>query len=163
MANPHRAPTGQFTYFLTASSYKKKFLLQSARTASLLVDVLYHYRRQGKYLLHEFVVMPNHFHLLITPCPGTTLERAMQLIKGGFSFRAGKELRQTGEIWETSFYDHRARSATEYARLRDYLHENPVRRGLCQQPEDFPFSSANPKFERDQVPQWLKPASLKTG
>ena len=35
--------------------------------AQLLVDVLHHYREQTKYLLHEFVVMPNHFHLLITP------------------------------------------------------------------------------------------------
>ncbi|HYX67635.1 MAG TPA: transposase [Terriglobales bacterium] len=163
MANPYRGRTGEFTYFITASTYRKKPLLQSERTASLLVDVLYHYRSQGNYLLHEFVVMPNHFHLLITPASGTTLEKAMQLIKGGFSFRRGKELGLTGEMWETSFYDHRARSSAEHAKLRNYIHENPVRRGLCERAEDFPFSSANPKFELDDVPQWLKPPSLKAG
>jgi REP element-mobilizing transposase RayT len=52
--------------------------------AKLLIDVLFHYREQEKYLLHEFVVMPNHFHLLITPSPPATLQRAMQFIKGGF-------------------------------------------------------------------------------
>jgi REP-associated tyrosine transposase len=163
MANPYRGPTGQFTYFITASAYEKRFLLQSERTASLLVDVLHHYRAQGKYLLHEFVVMPNHFHLLITPLDDTTLEKALQLIKGGFSFRRGKELGLRGEMWETSFYDHRARSAAEYAKLRDYIRENPVKRGLCDKAEAFPFSSANPKFERDEVPQWLKPVALRVG
>lgn len=163
MANPYRGPTGPFTYFITASTYLKKFLLQSDRTAGLLIDVLYHYRTQGRYLLHEFVVMPNHFHLLITPLVGTTLERALQFIKGGFSFRRGRELGLRGEIWETSFYDHRARSPEEYAKLRSYIHQNPVRRGLCEKAEGFPFSSANPKFKLDEVPQWLKPASLKAG
>jgi putative transposase len=47
--------------------------------ASLLVEVFYHYREQWKFLLHEFVVMPNHFHLLIAPAE--SLERAMQLVK----------------------------------------------------------------------------------
>ena len=44
------------------------------RAARLLVDVLFHYRRQGKFLLHEFVLMPDHFHVLLTPAE--TLERA---------------------------------------------------------------------------------------
>ena len=69
--------------------------------AQLFIEVLLHYRRQGKYLLHEFVLMPDHFHVLITPA--ITLERALQLIKGGFSFRARKELGFGGEIWQTSF------------------------------------------------------------
>jgi len=54
----------------------------------LFADVLCHYRNQHKYMLHEFVAMPDHFHLLITP--QVTLERALQLIKGGFSYRAAR-------------------------------------------------------------------------
>jgi putative transposase len=61
------------------------------------VEVLLGYRVQEEYLLHEFVLMPNHFHLLITPT--LILERALQHIKGGFSFRAKRELGFTGEIW----------------------------------------------------------------
>ncbi len=67
MAIPYRGWTSSSTYFVTASCYEKQCLLQSDRMAQLLVDVLHHYREQTKYLLHEFVVMPNHFHLLITP------------------------------------------------------------------------------------------------
>ena len=88
MAAPRRGNTGYGCYFITASTFQKRSILQSDRMAGLLVDILLHYRAQGKYLLHEFVVMPDHFHLLITP--RESLERAMQLIKGGFSFRAKK-------------------------------------------------------------------------
>jgi len=144
MAIPFRGHTGQGTYFITASAYLKQQLLQFEDTALLFVDVLYHYRGQGKYLLHEFVVMPDHFHLLITPGLQVTLERAMQFIKGGYSYRVKKELGLAGERWQTSFHDRRVRDAAE-----------------CQfdVAERYPYSSANPKFVLDAVPQRLKPAA----
>jgi REP element-mobilizing transposase RayT len=80
MTISHRGWTGHDTYFVTASAADKKSLLQSGRMADLFLELLRHYRGQHKYLLHEFVVMPNHFHLLLTP--EVTLERALQLIKG---------------------------------------------------------------------------------
>jgi putative transposase len=159
MAIPPRGSTGHGTYFITASCHDKKHLLQSDRSARLFIDVLYHYRAEQKYLVHEFVVMPNHFHLLITPAQDVTLERALQLIKGGFSYRAAREIALRGEIWQTSFYDHRIRNADEYQRCREYIRQNPVRRGLVARAENYPFSSANPAFQLDEVPQRLKPAS----
>ena len=88
MAAPRRGNTGSSCYFITGSTFQKRNILQSDRMAGLFVDVLLHYRAGGKYLLHEFVVMSDHFHLLISP--RESLERAMQLIKGGFFF-SGKE------------------------------------------------------------------------
>jgi putative transposase len=160
MAIPPRGVTSRSTYFVTASTYQKKCILQSERTAGLFIDVLLHYRRLQKYLLHEFVVMPDHFHLLITPS-AVTLERTMQFIKGGYSFRAKHELGLGGELWQTSFHDHRIRDAEEYGQFRKYIYDNPVRRGLCSYPEDFPFGSASGKFQLDDVPQRLKPISRK--
>ena len=90
MTIPYRGRTGNGTYFITASCYQKQSLFQSQRMAELFINVLFHYQNQHKYLIHEFVVMPNHFHLLITPQPSAALEKAMQFIKGGFSYR-GKE------------------------------------------------------------------------
>ena len=54
-------------------------------------------------VVHEFVVMPNHLHVLMTVPEEMTIEKAMQLIKGGFSFRAGKELGFKGDIWQRGF------------------------------------------------------------
>jgi putative transposase len=98
--------------------------------------------------------MPNHFHLLITPT--LALERAMQLIKGGLSYRARKELGFAGEIWQSSFYDRRVRDAEEYANFRYYICQNPVRRGLARTSEEFPYGSAYPGFVRDEVPEKLR-------
>jgi len=67
--------------------------------ALLFIDTILHYRRENKFLLHEFVVMPDHVHLLLTPV-GIALERAMQFVKGGFSYRVRRELRLNMEIWE---------------------------------------------------------------
>ena len=107
MAAPQRGNTGYSTYFITASSFQKQSIFQTDRMADLFVEVLLGYRAQEKYLLHEFVLMTNHSHLLITPT--LTLERTLQLIKGGFSFRAKEELGFTGEIWDKSFHDWRVR------------------------------------------------------
>jgi len=49
--------------------------------------------------------MPDHFHLLVSVPPGTTLERIVQLLKGGFSYRARKELGFASEIWQRGFAD----------------------------------------------------------
>jgi putative transposase len=159
MAAPPRGNAGYSAYFITASSFQGQNLFQSHRMADLFVTVLFGYRDQKKYLLHEFVLMPNHFHLLITPA--LSLERALQLIKGGFSYRAKKELEFGGEIWEKSFYDRRVRDVEDYFAYRHYIHQNPVKRGLANAAEEYPYSSARPEFVMDKVPQRLKPVDLR--
>ena len=121
----------------------------------LLLDVILNYREKKEYLLHEFVIMPNHFHLLLTPM--RTLERAMQCVKGGFSYRAKREIGFSGTIWQTSFYDRRVRDAEEYRQFRKYIYFNPVKKHLCLKPEEWEWSSATGKFVLDAVPQRLKP------
>jgi putative transposase len=155
MAAPPRGNTGHSCYLITASTFQKQQLMQSDRMAELFVSVLLHYRQQGKYLLHEFVVMPDHFHLLITPTE--SLERSLQLIKGGFSYRARKELGFRGQIWQPSYHDRRVRDVEEYCAFREYIHMNPVRRRLASSPAEYCYCSAHPKFQLDCLPQRLKP------
>jgi REP element-mobilizing transposase RayT len=69
------------TYFVTSSTVRRKPLLQSQRMAQLFIDTLEHYRRERKFALHEFVVMPDHFHALLTVAEHQTLERVVQFIK----------------------------------------------------------------------------------
>lgn len=80
-ADPLNVIASDRTFFITSSTWEKRGLLQSARSATLFIDVLHHYREQRKYLLHEFVVMPDHFHLLLTVDTEMTVEKAVQLIK----------------------------------------------------------------------------------
>ena len=155
MGIPHRGKTGHGTYFITASTFQKKQILQATRIADLFLRILTHYQGKGKFLLHEYVIMPDHIHLLITPVE--TLERSIQLIKGGFSFRAKKELGFGGEVWQNSYYDRRVRDPVEYAQFRQYIHSNPVKRGLAAAPDQYIYSSADKSDHLDAVPPGLKP------
>jgi putative transposase len=148
------------TFFVTSSIFDKRNLLQSDRAAGLFIDVLYGYRSQDKYLLHEFVVMPDHFHALITLGREMTVERAMQLIKGGFAFRAGRELGFAAPVWQKGFSEVRTLTSEAFQRQCSYIRNNPVRQGLVTFPNDYLFSSASSQFELDPPPQRLKPRSL---
>jgi putative transposase len=99
--------------------------------------------------------MPDHFHLLISP--SSALERAMQLVKGGFSYRAKKELGSNMEIWQRGFADHRIRDAEDYEKHVHYIDLNPVKRRLCDKPAEYKYSSAFPGWRLDPIPQGLKP------
>jgi REP-associated tyrosine transposase len=153
---PHRGTTTESTYFVTANVLHKRSLFQVEKIARLFIEVLLHYRAEKRYLLHEFVVMPDHLHLILTPT-GVTLERAMQCIKGGFSFQLNRNLKTKRDPWQPSFFDRRIRDSLEYARFKEYIWQTPVKRFLARTPEEYPYSSANPAFKLDPVPQRLKP------
>ena len=144
------------TFFVTTQTWGRRTLFMNDRLAQLFLHTLYVYAAQKKFFLHEFVVMPNHVHLLITP-NGITLERAMQLIKGGFSRAVAKAGQPNLAIWQTGFSDHRIRDSDDYAHHREYIHQNPVKARLCERPEEFAYSSANPRYKLDSIPQRLKP------
>jgi putative transposase len=144
------------TFFVTSSTWGKCGLLQSARAASLLINVLYHYREQGKYRLHEFVIMPDHVHLLITVGAEITVEKAVQLIKGGFAFRAGRELGFRAPVWQKGFSEIRVYERKAYLGMREYTHANPVKSFLVTSGADYPYSSVREEFEMDPPPQRLK-------
>ena len=114
-------------------------LLQSERNATLLIDVLRSYVVGRKFQLHDFVVMPDHVHLLITVGGDMTIERAMQFVKGGFSFRLRKESGYLGEVWQRGFSEVRVDDRESFLRYRDYIAENPVKAGLVDSPEEFPY------------------------
>jgi putative transposase len=141
------------TFFVTTITIQRLPIFRRESTAKLLIDTLAHYRDAGRFRLHEFVVMPDHFHALITPAEHISLERAMQLIKGGFSYRLNKK----GHIWQPSFTNHRIRDEEDYEQHRDYIWMNPVRAHLASQPEDYPYSSAAGALRMDAPPQGLKP------
>jgi putative transposase len=155
-AREHASSNGQ-TYMATSSTWGRRDLFSRESWAKLLIETIYHYRGSA-FLLHEFVIMPDHIHVLFTP--KTSLEKAVQFIKGGFSYRARKELGSSLEIWQKGFSDHRIRDASDYRVHQIYVQQNPVRKHLCERAEDYPYSSRTAGFGLDSVPQGLKPTSV---
>jgi putative transposase len=132
------APQETRTYLVTAVTAERRSLFQVTATAELLERTILDYHSQGRYLLHAFVIMPDHFHTLLTPAPDVSLEKAMQFIKGGFSFR----LKSKFEVWMRSFNESQVPTEEKFMNCVRYIEENPVRRGLVATAAAYRFSSA---------------------
>jgi len=156
-SDPSRVVAGARTFFVTSSIAGKRNLLQADRSAGLFVQVLYDYRAQGKFRLHEFVVMPDHFHVLLSVDSQSTVEKTVQFIKGGFAYRAGRELRFVAPVWQKGFSEVRILDAAAYEQVTKYIRNNPVTRHLISEVSEFQHSSAHAGFELDPEPQGLKP------
>jgi putative transposase len=104
--------------------------------------------------------MPDHFHLLLTVESAMTIERAVQFIKGGFSFRAGKELGMTSPIWQKGFSEVRIADHEGFLKVRNYIRNNPVAHRLVASAEDYLYSSAHPGFDLDPPPPALSAQRL---
>ena len=121
-----------------------------------MLDVLGAQRSKERFKLHEYVVMPDHFHLIITPAYEHSIEKCGQFVKGNFSIRAGRELNFKREIWQGGFKHHRIMDARDYENHRSYIWNNPVKAGLVARPEDWPYSSCKPTIKIDPVPLHLR-------
>jgi len=147
----HRTAPG-CTYFVTTKTWQNCALFYVTQNAEMLIRTLFHYRDQGAYLLHEFVVMPNHLHLLLTPGSETSLEKAMQFVKGGSSHEIHKQRENKIQIWSSGFHEATIRDEDDFMARRHYIRMNPVEAGLVARPEDWAHGSASGKFELDLLP-----------
>ena len=142
--------TKRQTYFVTSQTIQRNPFFRHERWAVLFQEILQHYRGKS-YLLHAYVIMPDHFHILISP--QESLERAVQNIKGGFSFRAKKAFEWKHDIWQPGFSDHRIRDGEDLERHLAYIESNPVKAKLCNKSGQYSYVSTR----LDPIPQGLKP------
>ena len=152
----HRTKPG-WTYFITTKAAQSISVFQVKEVADIVITKMLEYRSKGHYLLHDFVLMPNHLHVILTSADTVSLEKCMQLIKGGSSHEIHKIRGNKMQIWQSGFHESRVIDSTDYNRKTDYICFNPVVAKLVERPENYPFSSASGQFECDPIPQGLKP------
>jgi putative transposase len=148
------------TFFATSRTAMSRRLFQVERNAELLVEVLRSLVAERRLQLHDFVIMPDHVHLLLTIGEGMTIEGAMQLIKGRFSFRLGKEFRFRGEVWQRGFSEVQVLGKESFEKHREYIAQNPVKAGLAGEADEYPFCHrhlAKLKTSAKKALQGLKP------
>jgi putative transposase len=102
------------------------------------------------------VIMPDHLHLLMTLPGDIAIEKAMQLIKGGFSYRLKKEFGHQGEVWQRGFSEVRISDEQSFLQHREYIIQNPVKEGLVATAEQYPYSFTYLAMKKAQG---LKPSS----
>jgi putative transposase len=138
-ARPEAILSSDRIFFVTTKTSMARRLLQPERNALLLIDVLRSNVAAGKFQLHDFVIMPDHMHLLLTLPSDMTIEKAMQLIKGGFSYRLKKEFGYQGEVWQRGFSEVRINDGQSFLQHREYIVQNPVKAGLVKTAEQYPY------------------------
>jgi len=106
-----------------------------------------------RYQMHAYVLMTNHLHLLLTPSDTTSLEKAVQLIKGASSHEIHKQRGGRMEIWQPGFHEATIRDAADYLSKLRYIEQNPVVAGLVVNPSDWVWGSASQRYNLDPIPQ----------
>jgi putative transposase len=147
----HRTQQGA-TYFVTTETWQRRALFRNSTIASIVEGTIFRYRDAGKYLVHRHVVMPDRLHILLTPGDSTSLEKAVQLIKGGSSHEIGKGKETRFPIWQQGFTEHQIRDSTDFVSHVQYINENPIKAHLADRAEEYPHGSASGKFTLDPWP-----------
>jgi len=130
-------------HFITFSCYRRLPLLATPRAKNTFVEVLDQVRYRFVFALIGYVVMPEHVHLLISePIVGTP-STAMQMLKQRVSrlVREGTVYGKDHSFWQARFYDFNVRTKKKKVEKLLYMHLNPVKRGLVEQPDDWIWSS----------------------
>lgn len=130
------------THFVTFSCYRRMRLLNSDSLRQLFLQLLEEMRVAFQMRIFGYVLMPEHVHLLISEPREKCLADALHWLKLTFSKRSARLRASAGHpFWLRRYYDRNVSDHEEFVEKLRYLHRNPVKRGLCQKPEDWPWSS----------------------
>jgi putative DNA methylase len=115
--------------------------LRDERVAKMVQDaLLFHHGK--KYRLTSWVVMPNHLHLLMKPFEKIELKEIAHSIKSYTAQEANKILKRNGQFWQHEPFDRYVRNRDHFVNVIEYIENNPVKAGLCENASDWPYSSA---------------------
>ncbi len=148
----------QDLHFITFSCYQRRQFLQTDAAKICFLEILGEVRAQCAFRLAGYVVMPEHVHLVLDEPPGAKPARIIQILKQ----RVSRKLRESGGIvpqdlmekkrfWQRRYFDFNLYSEEKLREKLDYMHLNPVKRGLVLHPREWQWSSWSWYERRDGI------------
>lgn len=134
---PRYFASGQICFVTLVTNDRRSILVENA---DLLRKGFRVVRKRSVFIVHAWVIMPDHVHAVIE-VPNGTFSQVVARFKRQFALLFNERTRSNGKVWQHRFYDHIIRSQGEFARCIDYLHMNPIRKGLVTLPEQWRLSS----------------------
>ena len=134
-------------HFVTFSCYRRQQFLNSPHARTVFEHSLEQTRSSYHFYVKGYVVMPEHVHLLVSEPLRSSLATALQALKQSV---AQKLIGHHGHFWQARYYDFNVCSSEKRVEKLKYIHRNPVRRGLVEKPEDWPWSSYRHYATREQ-------------
>jgi len=126
-------------YFVTINGFNRRPVFDDNRVAAATIKCLKELRKKFGFTVYIFCLLPDHFHAMIGP--GTS-QRTLGAICGAFKSLSTKEFWHwhTGKLWQRQYYDHIIRNREDFDETLNYIHLNPIRRGLVERAEDWPYT-----------------------
>ncbi len=134
-------------FFVTCNLLRTREKLANADYA-ILARAIGARRQEHGFLLTTWVFLPDHWHAIIAPHHPKTISVVMESIKVASTRQINTRRQESGKLWQGRFFDRALRTVKEYHECVEYIHWNPVRRGLVDQPEDWAWSSFHQYAEK---------------
>ncbi len=132
--------------YVTVVILRRQRIFSDPSIIMLFLDVLKEQRERYKFLIHEYVVMQDHYHAVITPPKRYTISSTLQHIHGVFATLYNNKMKRSGKLFQPHFWNHYIVDEQDYRTKAEYIHMNPVRAGLVDDPIDYPWSSARERL-----------------
>jgi len=130
--------------FITTNIYDGAPIFEDDAYAREAIDALYRVKNMRPFILYGFVIMPDHCHLLLRIPPPETISKIMQVFKVSVPLNIG-----ISSIWQKRFH---IKIPDNPHAILQYIHMNPVRAGIADRPEEYPWSSASGKWNINPLP-----------
>ncbi|HYJ48177.1 MAG TPA: transposase [Pyrinomonadaceae bacterium] len=137
--------TAKRIYFVTIVAAERRRIFKDKHVAQVILDCLHKLRQKMRFNLYVYCLMPDHFHALIGIGES---DRTLGAICGAFKSLSTRAFWQwyEGKLWQRQFFDHIIRNETDLLETRDYIRLNPVRKGLVEKWEDWPYTGSVDKL-----------------
>src|SRR5262245_41824011 len=129
MSNIHRLKSSDKIFFITSNLISGELPFTEVEH-SVILETIAKTREQTGFLLCGYVLMPDHWHALIWPRFTVTISKVVQTVKRISSFKLNRLRHRHGSIWQHQFWDRFVRHPQEFHQRLEYMHFNPVRKGL---------------------------------
>lgn len=129
-------------YFVTATTQGREAVFADRAHCQILCNLMFNLRARGRLFLVGFVIMPDHFHLLVVPQGEIALSWIMRELKKGSARLINRRMGRTGKIWLDEYYERTIRNEVQLLAALRYMHGNPVAASLVCLAEEYPYSSS---------------------
>lgn len=126
-------------YLITFCCHERRATLRNGRYALEVVEEIFWSDKSGASRTVAFVVMPDHVHWLLALGPRLRMSTVVGQLKGRAAMRINRAAGTRGQVWQQGFHDHALRAGEDLESVGQYVIHNPVRAGMVERPQDYPF------------------------
>ena len=164
-----RSHGGGDLHYITCSCYRRRAFLNSAHRRDLFLNIFEQVRYKYEFAVIGYVVMPEHFHLLISEPEESGVSTVMQVLKQRIAQQCLSKLRkdingvEDGDLpafWYLRSYDFNVFTEKKVVEKLRYIHRNPVKRGLVESPEQWIWSSYRYYLLGEEGPVKIEPVKF---